>query len=57
MNNKEKIEYIQNNITNNGKNIFKTIEEYGIPYTKNKNGIFINLSKINENIISKSINL
>ena len=56
MNNKEKIEYIQNNITNNGKNIFKTIKEYDIPYTKNNNGIFINLSKINENIIDKIYN-
>jgi len=53
MNNKEKIEYIQNNITNNEKNIFKTIKEYDISYTKNNNGIFINLSKINENIIDK----
>ena len=53
MNNKEKIEYIQNNITNNEKNIFKTIKEYDIPYTKNNNGIFINLSKINENMIDK----
>tara|TARA_Y100000593_G_scaffold82274_1_gene154462 strand:+ start:812 stop:1147 length:336 start_codon:yes stop_codon:yes gene_type:complete len=53
MDNKEKIEYIQNNITNNEKNIFKTIKEYDIPYTKNNNGIFINLSKINENMIDK----
>jgi len=56
MNNKEKTEYIQNNITNNEKSIFKTIVEYGIPYTKNNNGIFINLSKINENMIDKIYN-
>ena len=56
MNNKKKIEYIQNNIINNEKNILKTIKEYDIPYTKNNNGIFINLSKINENMIDKIYN-
>ena len=56
MNTKDKINYIKNNITNNENNIYKTIIKYDISYTKNKNGIFVNLSKIDDNIIDKIYN-
>ena len=33
--------------------IFKIILEHDINYTKNNNGVFINLSKVNDDIIDK----
>ena len=42
----EKIKYIEENKNNN--NIYKIIVNNNIPYTKNNNGIFVNLSKLSE---------
>ena len=53
MNTKDKINFIKNHITGNENNIYKIIIKYDISYTKNKNGIFINLSKIDNNTIDK----
>ena len=33
--------------------IFKIFQTHGVPYTQNKNGIFINLSKLSDNIIEQ----
>ena len=51
MNKDKKIEYIEKESNNNI--LYKIIIENNIPYTKNNNGIFINLSKLSE----KNINL
>ena len=52
MNNDTKIKFITNNIDNIGNSIYKIILDNNIPYTKNNNGIFINLSKLDEDIIN-----
>jgi hypothetical protein len=49
-----KLEYIQKTISNNQINndsIMNFIKKYKIIYSKNQNGIFINLSKIDKPII------
>jgi len=51
MNINEKIKYIEKEINNII--LYKTIIDHNIPYTKNSNGIFVNLSKLSE----KNINL
>lgn len=52
----KKIQYIENE-HNNGI-LYKIIIENDIPYTKNNNGVFVNLSKLNEeNIDLLYINL
>jgi len=51
MNKNKKIEYIEKE--NNNKILYKIIIENNIPYTKNINGIFVNLSKLDD----KNINL
>ena len=52
MNDDEKIKFITYNIDNIGNSIYKIISDKNIPYTKNSNGIFINLSKLNTDIIN-----
>ena len=42
----DKIKYIEKNKDNIS--IYKIINENDIPYTKNSNGIFVNLSKLSE---------
>ena len=46
MNKNKKIQYIEKE--NNNIILYKIITENDIPYTKNSNGIFINLSKLND---------
>ena len=56
MNRNKKIKYIEENKNNN--NIYKIIINNNISYTKNSNGIFINLSKLSDSnidIIYKNI--
>ena len=48
--NKDKIEYIEKQ--SNNSILYKIIIENNIPYTKNINGIFINLTKLNEQNIN-----
>ena len=58
MNKEKKIEYIFNTINNKNKNnhFYFFIQLNNINYNKNKNGIFINLSILNEKIITKLYN-
>ena len=55
MNKEKKIEYIYNiiNNKNNNNNVFYFIQINDIKYNKNSNGIFINLSILNEEFIDK----
>jgi hypothetical protein len=47
----KKIEYIEKESNNNNNILYKIIINNDIPYTKNNNGIFVNLSKLSyENI-------
>lgn len=50
MNKEEKIEYIKKQ--SNNSILYKIVIENNIPYTKNINGIFINLTKLNEQNIN-----
>lgn len=55
MDNKEKVKYIYNNVKNNKieHDIIKTyILNYNINYSKNSNGIFVNLSILDEKYIN-----
>lgn len=58
MNNEEKKRYIYENIENinNSELIFNFIKNNNIEYSKNNNGIYFNLSCINDEIIAKFYN-